>query len=290
MIPLTTGWSFVAVRDGLRSGERERIDRAVTPLYTKCMAPLQRFASGLIRQGEAAGLSVGKDSEDIAIEALDKVFTFVLSENGDRIRDEIHLLRILFRAARCAWVDALRLPDTQYSRPRTDIPKVTDETLAVASESDSELFGTGKTALIALQLLFRDGGRVGLMSRKSGAGTRHFRQYQALALYELGERLRNDLEDASPEAEFVVLHYWRQFSVDTLGVRQSDWFLLESAVRSSIAVPLDLRTHLYEPIRAAVEAVCGADVQNRSKRQLLRHEMGRILMKCRAEIESIGWE
>jgi hypothetical protein len=254
------------------------------------MAPLERFASGLIRRGEAAGLSVGKDGEDIAVEALDKVFTMVVGESGDRIQDEVHLLRILFKAARCVWVDALRLPDTQYSRSRTDIPKVIDETRAGSFAVEDELFGTGKIALIALRLLFQDGERFGRLSRTSAAGTRHFRQYQALALYELGERLRNDFEDAAWEAETVILRYWRQLSVDTICIRLSDWVRVESASRSSVDEPLDARTHLYEPIRAAVEAVCGADVQNRSKRQILRHEMGRILMKCRAEIESIGWE
>ncbi|MBC8137310.1 MAG: hypothetical protein H8F28_15630 [Fibrella sp.] len=290
LISLTTGWSLVAVRDALRSGDRAKIDRAVTPLYNRCVVPLSRFASNLLRKGEAIGLSVGKDGEDIAVEAFDKVFTVIVGDNGDRILDEVHFLRTLFRAARCVWVDALRLPDTRQSRPRSDRLERDSEPESPAPTPDEEIFGAGKTALVVLRLLFTDGERLGRLLRKSGAGTRHFRQYQALALYELGERLRDDLEGATREAETVVLRFWRQLSVETICIRARDWVLVETASGSCINTLPDVQTYLYEPIRIAVEVVVGADLQNRAKRYILRHEMGRLLTERGAEIETIGRE
>ncbi len=287
---LANGWSFVAVRDALRSGDGAGIDRAVAPLYRQCIAPLERFAANLIRKGEAVGLSIGKDSDDIAVEAFDRVFTLVVGENGGRIRDEVHFLRTLFRAARCIWVDALRLPDTRRSRPRSDNPGMPDEPVSRSPLPEAALFGSGKTALVALRLLFTDSDRIGQLFRKCGAGTRHFRQYQALALYELGERVRDDLEDTDGEAGAAARRFWRQLSVGGIGIAPRDWSVLEAAAISCVAENPDAETRLYEPIRVAVRTVCGVDLQNRDKRYVLRYEMGRMLAACRTEIETMGWE
>lgn len=289
LIPLTTGWTIGSVRDALRSCDQTRINRAVTPLYEKCVLPLERFADGLVRRGESVGMGVGKDGEDIAIEAFDKVFTLLVGESGDRIRDELHLLRILFRAARCVWIDSLRLPDVRHSLPESDLSHAAgDAAVSPGSDPSELLFGAGKTALVALRLLFTDGDRLARLLRQSGAGLRHYRQYQALALYELGERLRDDLEDATAGAESVIVRFWRQLSVEKICIRQQDWLRVETASGMCISEHLDPQTHLYELIRAAVETVCGANLQNRVKRHILRHEMGRLLTECGAEIERLG--
>ncbi|MBC7809447.1 MAG: hypothetical protein H7145_25210, partial [Akkermansiaceae bacterium] len=133
-----------------------------------------------------------------------------------------------------------------------------------------------------------DGEQLGRLLRQSSTGTRHFRQYQALALYELGERLRDDLSDATHEAEPVILRFWRELSVDKICVQRQDWLTVEAASRLCVDQVRDTKTHLYEPIRAAVESVCGADLQNRGKRHVLRHEMGRLLTECRTKIEELG--
>lgn len=288
LIPLTVGWSFVAVRDALRSGDPVRIEQSVTPLYNRCKVPLGNFAGNLLRNKKSRSLNVGKDSDDITMEAFGKVFTLVVGESGTRIRDEVHFLRTLFQAARCVLVDTQRLPDTRHSRPQSDVSELGEEAVSLAPTLDEEIFGASKTALVVLELLFTDGERFGRLMRKSGTGSRNFRQYQALALYELGEGLRDDMAGANHEAEDVILHYWRQLSVEKVCIRERDWFAIETASRSCVVEPLNARTYLYESIRVAVESVCGVDLQNRNKRHVLRHEMGRLLMGNRTEIAMIG--
>lgn len=288
LIPLTVGWSFVAVRDALRSGDPARIERSVTPLYNRCKVPLGRFAGNLLRNGKSRSLNVGKDSDDIAMEAFGKVFTLVVGDSGTRIRDEVHFLRTLFQAARCVLVDTQRLPDSRHSRTQSDVSESSEETVSLAPTLNEEIFGASKTALIVLELLFTDGERFGRLLRKSGAGNRHFRQYRALALYELGEGLRDDLAGANHEAEIDIVRHWRQLSVEKICIRERDWDMIEIASRSCVAQRLNTQTYLYEPIRVAVESVCGGDLQNRNKRHVLRHEMGRLLMESRTEIAMIG--
>ncbi len=287
LLALTRGWSVAGVRDALRSGDPAAIERETAPLWKGTIGHLTRFADALIRRGAARGIGMAKEDEDIAIEALDKVFGLLVSENGDRVRDELHLLRVLFRAARCAFVDSMRLADNRLSSPRESVPASTAGRDA-GTTADMVLFGSGKSAFAVLHLLFTDGERFGRLLRKSRSGVRHSRQYQALTLYELGERLRDDLQDGSAAGRSAATRFWRRVARSEIGIAEVTWGTVESAACSSVGDSPDAATQLYETIRVAVLDTTGADVQNRNKRYVMRHEMTRFLTKCRFDLEKAG--
>ena len=285
----TKGWSLNAVRNALRSGDKVAIERDVTPLYTHSLKVITRFAQKLVRKGESTGLNINKDSEDLAYEAFDKVFRLIVGASGDKIQDEQHLLRILFGAVRCLWVDALRLPDTQNIRNKSEEVFGT-ERVSDLTTPELAILGKDKTALIALRILFTQGELFGRLLRKSKVSARHYRQYQALALYELGERMRCDLLEVETKARPAIVRFWRRFAQDVIQISSENWDALEFAVENGLAELLDTETHLYDSLRAAVKTICEADLQNRIKRHVMRHEMGRFFARCHTELERIGNE
>ena len=284
----TGGWSLNAVRNALRSGDRTAIERDVTPLYTHSLKIITRFAQKLVTKGERTGLNINKDSEDLAYEAFDKVFRLIVGVNGDKIQNEQHLLRILLGAVRCLWVDALRLPDTQRIRLQPSSKIFGSEPVSNLPTPELALFGKDKTAFVALQILFLQGEQFGRLLRKSKVAARHYRQYQALALYELSERMRSDLLDVEIEARSAIVEFWRHFAQDVIGLSPQKWQLLEFAVTSSLVEFVDTETYLYDSLRIAVKEICEADLQNRIKRHVMRHEMGQFFTNCHAELERLG--
>ena len=270
---LTNGWTLVALRDALRSGDESKINRAVAPFYSVCVPAVERFARMLMRQSLNRGRGTGKNEDDLAVDAVERVFDLLTGDGGDRVKNELHLVRILFRTTRFVWVDALRDGERHPTVMSGDdfAGKV-----AVTTGADNDLWAFDLPAFAAIRLLFSDGERFVRRMKKSKAGERGVAQYRALVLYEIGEKLYDDIADAVPETHSIVRGYWRRLAVGEFCIAPALWQAVEDAATVSDAQGVCETTLLRESLRRAVLAATGADIINRGKRHVLRYEMARF--------------
>ena len=295
--PLAGGWSLTRLRDALHSGDASALNAAATPFYDVCCGPLLRYCDSLLRRAMAAGVAPALDGADLAMEAYQRTLQLLRGEGGKRIRDESHLIRVLYRSARYACADALRLPDTRYSRPQSD--GMTTGRGSDGAESDSahvrspeeSLLESGSAAVAAISFLFSDGEGFARMMRESDASLRHYRQYRALALYEIGDRLRDDLiitggKMTTTSGGEAALRLWQRFVKELFALPAEDWTIVEQGAIKSVTETVEEEGGLYPSLRDAVNAVCGTNLRDRAKLSVLRHEMGKLLQRRGTEL----WE
>lgn len=277
--------NFVAdLRDALRSRrradesdapawERRRqalaVERAATPLLVRCSERLLRYCARLARGAPRAGL----EGDDLALHAWEKLMPYLQAPDGDRVRDDAHFERLLFRAAQTHLLDALDRPAAREPLAELDAPSARGEPPVQRCHPDPApdelLLPKDSRYLRLVEELFDNAERFRRTYRQTNQ--RHPRNYQALVLYQVAAFWREEAGGggAVPDASFVrAVRHW----VGLLGIPEATWNLIEQAARRNDSANDGLCPHLLR----AVNASTGANVQSRATLAVLRHEMNRF--------------
>lgn len=273
---LASGWSLSRLRRGLLSRDPALLEPAANDLLGVVYLTMVRHGERMLAAGARNNSRPATGAEDLAMEATERTFALLVGKHGDGVCDESHLVRILFLAVRSAYADALRLADNRLSEPES-VRFMPGERERDETADGTKLRDAGVTGISALRLLFVDGECFAAIMKECGAGSRHFRQYRAFALYETGAMLADDLLGDGNAARF-----WARFAVEQVCVPEPIWACVEAAARDYRGETHE--TGLVRIVANAAQTATGGTLQNRAKVQVLRHEVGQLRARRGAQI------
>ena len=269
-----------ALRTALRSapdsrgGDQRAIEAAASPLIDAFFERLLRFCNRLTR---SAGCGAWLEGEDLAILAWEKMLRYLTGPGGDRVKDDQHFERLLMTAARSCFLDVLERrshencieldapvgENGESSLRRVDL---LPDTRATAEEL---LLPKDSSYLKLVEELFSDEESFRKTYRQKNQ--RHPRNYKALVLYQLGAHWREEVGGRSiedPQLAALIRHY-----VKLLGVPEDLW---EQVERAAMTAETEARGSYFPDLLAAVNTVCGTNLNDRGTLAVLRHEMNRF--------------
>ena len=259
------------------------VDAIARPLVEQCFVSLLTYCD---RIAYSARNQMTLTGDDLAQEAWRKLLEYLKGSNGDRIKDDAHFERLLRCAAKTVLLDAIKKAKrnavVSLDEPRQgDFESDGVERIRDTAPTPEEwMLPTSSHSFLLIQMLFKTPERFHARFRQKNQ--RHWRQYQALVLYQMAELYRTAAIEIPPDS--LQMEQIGQF-VELLGIPEGQWSQIETITRADAVANAKPTEGIHVAVLAAVNSVCGTKITQRKTLITYRAEMNKFV-----ELSGKFWE